>query len=253
MTDPTQPPLILISNDDGIEAQGLAALEAAMSTLGEVWVVAPATEQSGVSNALSLHDPLRVREHAPRRLSITGTPTDCVYMAMHLLLPRRPALCVSGVNHGANLADDVLYSGTVAAAIEATLCGIPSLAVSLAGWGKGLDYAPAARLALRVASQMLHRPMPRGVLLSLNVPAGASDDVAITTTRMGRRNYSREVTSLRDPRGKPYFWIGGSELAADDLPGSDCNAVAAGHAALTPLQLDMTHYHFMRELRDWPL
>ena len=246
-----QPPLILLSNDDGIHAEGLQALERAMQSLGEVWVVAPATEQSGVSSALSLHSPVRVKAHGERRLAVTGTPADCVYMALHKLLPRRPALCVSGVNHGANLGDDVLYSGTVAAALEATLCDVRSIAVSLAAYGRGFDYDPAARIARRLAEQALTRPLPRGVLLNVNVPRDAAEDSPIVVCKLGKRNYQQQVSEQQDPRGGRYYWIGGGALDADDLPGSDCNAVAAGQVSLTPVSVDMTHYRSLASLRDW--
>lgn len=246
-------PLILLSNDDGIDAPGLHALEAVFGELGEVWVIAPATEQSGVSSSISLHDPLRVKHLGERRMAVTGTPADCVYMALQHLLPRKPALCVSGINVGANLGDDVLYSGTVAAAIEATLCDVPALAISHAARGRQHDFMPAARVALRVGRQILDRGLPREVLLNVNVPRGVGPEAPLTVSKLGRRNYERRVTEQRDPRGGAYYWIGGAELDFDDLPGSDCNVVAAGGVSLTPVHIDMTHYKFMRELRGWDL
>ncbi len=246
-------PLVLLTNDDAYGAAGLEALAAACESWCEPWIVAPATEQSGVSSSLSLHSPVRVKRHGERRFSVTGTPADCVYMAIEHVLPRRPDLCISGVNHGANLGDDVIYSGTVAAAVEATLSDVPSLAVSLAAWGRGLDYSPAAALACRVAPQLLTRLMPRGTLLNLNVPAGATVESEIVVAKLGRRDYERRVTEQRDPRGRPYYWIGGAALDSDDIPGSDCNVVGEGGASLTPLSVDMTQHRFMRELSDWNL
>lgn len=243
-------PLILLTNDDGISAAGLGALERAASKLGEVWVVAPSREQSGVSSALSLHDPLRIQEAGERRFAITGTPADCAYMALQHILPERPALCISGVNHGANLGDDVLYSGTVAAAIEATLSFVPSVAVSLAAWGKGLDYDVAAEVAVDMGKKVLERGLPRDALLNLNIPRDASFDTERVITKLGRRDYERVVTEKHDPRGKPYYWIGGAQLDFDDLPGSDCNAVAAGKVSITPVHIDLTHYKFLDELRS---
>jgi 5'-nucleotidase len=246
-------PLVLLTNDDAYGAAGLEALASACEAWCEPWIVAPATEQSGVSSSLSLHSPVRIKRHGERRFSVTGTPADCVYMALEHVLPRRPDLCISGVNHGANLGDDVIYSGTVAAAVEATLADVPSLAVSLAAWGRGLDYGPAAALACRVAPQLLTRLMPRGTLLNLNVPAEATADADIEVAKLGRRDYERRVTEQRDPRGRPYYWIGGAALDSDDIPGSDCNVVAGGGASLTPLSVDMTQHRFMRELSDWNL
>ena len=248
----TQPrPIALLTNDDGVEAEGLDALARVLSEWADVWVIAPATEQSGVSSSLSLHSPVRVRSHGDQRMSVSGTPADCVYMALMTLLPRKPDLCVSGVNHGANLGDDVLYSGTVAAAIEATLSDVPSLAVSLAAWGRGLDYEPAARIASRVAKRLLERPMPRGTLLNLNVPRDADEETELVVAKLGRRNYERVVTPRKDPRGRPYYWIGGASIDSDDIPGSDCNHVGRGRATLTPIRVDMTHHRFMRELEGW--
>ena len=244
-------PLILLSNDDSIDAPALHALEAAMHALGEVWVVAPATEQSGVSSALSLHDPLRVRRHGERRFAVSGTPADCVYMALHKLLPRRPALCVSGINQGANLGDDVIYSGTVAAAVEATLHDVPAMAISHTSGGRKHDFGPVAQVAVRVASELMQRHMPRGTLLNVNVPRGVAADAPIVVTKLGRRNYERRVSEQRDPRGGAYYWIGGSEVDFDDLPGSDCNAIAAGQISITPLHIDLTHYRSLEALRQW--
>ena len=255
MSEPTLPrrPLVLLTNDDAYGAAGLEALAAACEGWCEAWIVAPATEQSGVSSSLSLHSPVRIKRHDERRFSVTGTPADCVYMALEHVLPRKPDLCISGVNHGANLGDDVLYSGTVAAGIEATLADVPSLAVSLAAWGRGLDYAPAAEIACRVAPQLLERLMPRGTVLNLNVPAGVSADAPIVVAKLGRRDYERRVTEQRDPRGRAYYWIGGAALDSDDMPGSDCNVVAAGSVSLTPLSVDMTRHRFMSELSSWNL
>ena len=250
--DETRRPLILVSNDDGVDAAGIAALASAAASLGEVWVVAPATEQSGVSSALSLHTPLRVYSKGERRFAVTGTPADCVYMALQNLLPRRPALCLSGVNHGANLADDVLYSGTVAAAIEATISEVPSVAVSLAAYGKGLDYGEAARIAVEYGAKVLSKGLPRDTLLNINVPREArAGETERRVCKLGRRNYMRQVSAQHDPRGRAYYWIGGAEIDFDDLPGSDCNAIVDGVISVTPLQVDMTRHRFLNELSQW--
>ena len=244
-------PVVLITNDDGVDAQGIAALAQAASSIGEVWIVAPMTEQSGVSSSLSLHDPIRLVRKGERRFGVRGTPADCAYIALHHVIGRLPDLCLSGVNHGANLGDDVLYSGTVAAAIECTLCGVPSVAVSLAGRGEGVDYTPAAEIAVDMGKEVLKRGLPRDTLLNLNIPKGAYRDTKRVVTKLGRRNYSRQISEHRDPRGGRYYWIGGSTIGFDDLPGSDCNIVAKGDVSVTPLQIDLTRYTFLDELRGW--
>lgn len=242
-------PTILLTNDDGISAAGLAALHAAMEGLGEVWVVAPETEQSAVGQAITLRSPVRVKQYGTRRFSISGTPTDCVYVALNRLI-ERVDLCVSGINHGANLGDDVLYSGTVAGAIEATLLDVPSIAVSLAATGE-LDFGPAAHAARRLAEMVLQKGLPRSVFLNVNVPQNARPDADVVVCKLGRRNYGRVVEEKLDPRKNPYYWLGGAELGFDDLPGSDCNVIADGQISLTPVYLDMTHYRFARELESW--
>lgn len=242
-------PTILLTNDDGIDAPGLAALEEAMADLGEVWVVAPATEQSAVGQAITLRSPVRVRDRGTRRYSISGTPTDCAYVALNHLIDKVD-LCVSGINHGANLGDDVLYSGTVAGAIEATLLDVPAIAMSLAGY-KDFDFGVAAQAARRLAEQVLRRGLPRGVFLNCNVPQDADLNADFTVCKLGRRNYGHVVEVKLDPRKQPYYWLGGSELGFDDLPGSDCNAISHGQISVTPVHLDMTHYRFARELESW--
>lgn len=246
-------PSILVTNDDGVDAEGLRALVDALETIGDVEVVAPDSEQSGVSQKLNLREPLRIREHPSTGFrSVTGTPADAVYLALNQILDAEPDLCVSGINHGANLADDLNYSGTVAGAVEATLSDVPSMAVSLAGRGD-LDFEVAADVARRIAEEVLDRRIPRDVFLNVNVPASATREAEVVTTNLGRRNYRRDVTEKSDPYGRPYYWLGGSELGFDDLPGSDCNAVGRGMIAVTPVKLDATHYSFMREMREWDL
>ncbi|MFU8804774.1 MAG: 5'/3'-nucleotidase SurE, partial [Bradymonadaceae bacterium] len=220
-------PLILITNDDGIDAPGIAALQAAMEGLGEVWIVAPATEQSAVSQAISLRHPLRVKEHGERMLSVSGTPTDCVYVALNHILDRTPDICVSGINHGANMGDDVMYSGTVAGAVEATLQDVPAIAFSLAGY-RNLDFTVAARFATKMTRTVLNQGLPRGVYLNVNFPKRADDSTRVKLTKLGRRNYGRIVIEKMDPRRSPYYWLGGAELGFDDIPGSDCNGIADG-------------------------
>jgi 5'-nucleotidase len=229
-------PLILLSNDDGYRALGIAAMRRALSEFAEVIVCAPEIEQSATSHALSVHRALRLFEPSPSVFSIDGTPADCVYVALHgrtRILPRWPDLVVSGVNHGVNLGDDVFYSGTVAAAREAALKGIPALAVSTP---HDANMDVAADLARRVTQALLLRPITTPLLLNLNVPKGYG---VVRATRLGRRIYQDEVDFRRDPRGREYLWLGGPSVEHPGLPGSDTEAFDAGAASLTPLSLDL--------------
>jgi len=245
---------ILVTNDDGVHAPGLKALAEAMRTLGEVVVVAPEHEQSGTSHSLSLHRPLRIKEHGPDRFGVDGTPSDSVYLALnHVLKGRAPDVVVSGVNHGANLGDDITYSGTVAAAMEATMIGVPAVAFSLAQRSGPWDFAPAVRFAASLVSTLASQRLPRGVLLNVNVPRD-SDGVSYRVTRQGRRSYGQDVLEKHDPRGRPYYWIGGDELAHVDLPGSDANAVYDERIiSVTPLHLDYTHDATRADVEGWTL
>ncbi len=229
-------PLFLLSNDDGYRAPGLNALRAALLEHGDVVVCAPETEQSASSHALSLHRPLRLHEHGSGVFSVDGTPADSVYVAIHSgtrLLPRRPDVVVSGMNHGTNLGDDVFYSGTVAAAREAALKGIPALAFSAADKADGERAAAlGARLALALAGA-LEGPL----LLNANVPPGS--DWLVRATRLGRRVYLDEVEYRRDPRGREYLWIGGPGFEHRPVVGSDTEAFDEGVVGVTPLVLDL--------------
>jgi 5'-nucleotidase len=243
---------VLLSNDDGVHAAGLRVLAAAFSG-DEVWVVAPDREQSASSHAISLHRPLRMSEVQPRWFAVDGTPTDAVSMGIcHVLKQARPDVVVSGINHGPNLGNDVHYSGTVAAAIEGALLGVPSAAISLAG-PPPHDFEDAARFAAALVRRMLVPPAtaasPAPLLLNVNVPPGPVR--GFTVTRLGRRTYGNEVVEKTDPRGRKYYWIGGEGGARnEDIPGSDCNAVKAGLAAVTPLHLDPTHDVALARLQD---
>ena len=244
---------ILVSNDDGYLADGLVALAEAMAPLGEVWVVAPDREQSAASHSISLHRPLRIKQIKPRWFAIDGTPTDCSYLAINYLMKDcRPKLMVSGINHGPNLADDVTYSGTVAAAIEASLLGVPAMAFSLVARGR-FDFKAAARFAQQLArAALLHSPPPR-MLLNVNIPVEA-DNPGYAITRLGKHNYGYDVVESIDPRGRKYYWIGGSEYQHDDIRGSDCNAVIdRGLISVTPLQLDLTDQATLDELQKWTI
>jgi len=247
------PPVILVSNDDGHQAVGIQALAAAMEPLGEVWVVAPEAEQSASSHAISIHRPLRIREVSPRWYAVDGTPTDCSYVGInHLLKDRRPALMVSGINHGPNIADDVTYSGTVAAAMEASILGVPAIAFSLVARHE-FDFAAAARFARSLAASALARPLPPSMLLNVNVP-GRGEPRGYAVTRLGKHSYGFDVIEKVDPRGRKYYWIGGNEYQHEDIPGSDCNAVLRdGLVSVTPLQLDLTDEPTRQRVATWTL
>ncbi len=254
MPGSTRNMLILLSNDDGIDAAGLRALEAAMADLGEVWTVAPATEQSAKSHSLTMHEPLRVAEHGPRRFSVSGTPADSVYLAAHHLLPRKPDLVVSGINRGSNLSNDVMYSGTVAAAREAASFDIPSVAVSLWVTGPSPHWDTAQRVAREIVQQTVQRGLPPGVLLNINVPDRAYDQLAgVRIAPLGRRWYHPTVAVNTDPRGRKYYWIGGDHDRFADLPDSDGPLCEAGFAVVTPLHMDLTAHEMLPVLRGWKL
>jgi 5'-nucleotidase len=246
-------PRILVSNDDGYQSEGLRALVAAMEELAEVWVVAPEVEQSASSHAISIHRPLRLREVRPRWYAVDGTPTDCAWLGIHYVLKgRRPRLAVSGINHGPNLADDVTYSGTLAAAMEASIIGVPAIAFSLAGWG-ALDFGPAAHFARALAGSALARELPSRLLLNVNVPPGGDLD-GYVVTRLGKHSYGSDVVEKKDPRGRPYFWIGGNEYQHEDVPGSDCNVVLRERrVSVTPLMLDLTDEPMRELVASWPV
>ena len=233
------PPRILVSNDDGYQSEGIRALAEAMQPLGEVWVVAPEQEQSATAHSISIHRPLRLREVRERWYAVDGTPTDCSYLAVnHLLKDRRPSLMVSGINHGANMADDVTYSGTVAGALEAALLGIPGLAVSLARTREDYDFSYAARAAAAVAMAMLEKPLPPFTFLNVNVPRGTPK--GFRTTVQARRNHVTEVLVRDDPKGRPYFWIDEGQNEWEPHDRSDYQAVRDGYVSITPLQPDLT-------------
>jgi 5'-nucleotidase len=239
-------PLLLVTNDDGVHAAGLAALARAVEELGEVHVLAPEREQSACGHALTLHRPLRVEALAERRFSVNGTPSDCVNLGVLGFLPERPVLVLSGINHGSNLGDDVTYSGTVSAAMEGTLLGVPSIAVSLAPGG---DFEEAARVARLVAMRVLVSGLPDKTLLNVNVPSGRSRGIRLA--RLGHRVYEGRIVEQADPRGRPHYWIGAGPPQWGLLEGTDMGAVHDGFAAVTPLHLDLTHHRALTQMKDW--
>lgn len=245
---------ILCTNDDGYMAVGLDVLASACSRLGDVTIVAPDREQSATSHSLTLHNPLRARHTPDGSWVVDGTPTDCVVMAVGKLLPDRPDICVSGINHGPNMGEDVLYSGTVAAAMEATVLGVPAVAFSYAG--RDFNDLPAWEdIVHRVLEGILGRAeFPVDTLFSVNLPAVAPDDVkGIRVTSLGRRRYSESITQARDPMGREYYWIGGGRISWTGSPDTDFGAVDEGYVSVTPLHLDLTNYKLLEEIRAWNL
>ncbi|MBI5968887.1 MAG: 5'/3'-nucleotidase SurE [Deltaproteobacteria bacterium] len=235
---------ILISNDDGIYSEGLRALNEALERIAEVWTVAPDREQSAVSHALSMGRTLRwkkVKELGPRFFAVNGTPTDCILLGVSKILPERPGLIVSGINKGENLGDDITYSGTVSAAIEGTILGIPSFAISLVA-RNDFDFTPAAHFAARLAKNILRHGLPRNTFLNVNVPATGKKPRAYKITRMGKRIYGDPVQEKLDRWGKKYYLIGGNDPGYADTEDSDFKAIANNFISITPLHLDWTNY-----------
>jgi 5'-nucleotidase len=242
---------ILVSNDDGYFAPGITLLAEALRQLGEVTVVAPERDRSGASNSLTLDRPLTVRRAPNGYFSVNGTPTDCVHIAVTGLLDFTPDVVVSGVNLGANMGDDTIYSGTVAAAAEGYLLGIPSLAVSLTSKA-GVHFESAIGVALKMVERLRGRPFGEPVLLNVNVPDIAPAQLGgMEVTRLGRRHKAESVVKLQTPRGETAYWIGPAGAAADAGPGTDFHAVESGCVSVTPLRMDLTHGTQLARARDW--
>jgi len=245
---------ILCTNDDGYMATGIGVLAQAASELGSVTIVAPDREQSATSHSLTLHHPLRARRSSDGAWMVDGTPTDCVIMAVNELMPQRPDICVSGVNHGPNMGEDVLYSGTVAAAMEATVIGIPAVAVSYTG-DRYEEIEGWQPLLTDLLEQMLEgRTFPEHTLFNVNLPGCSPLEVeGIRVTSLGRRRYSESITRDLDPSGREYFWIGGGSVKWKGSEDSDFQAVRDGYVSVTPLHLDLTNYQLLEEVRGWHL
>ncbi len=240
---------ILISNDDGIFADGINALADALSEIADVIVVAPDRNRSGASNSLTLENPLRVREVSPGRFAVQGTPTDCVHLALNALLDFRPDFVVSGINHGANQGDDVLYSGTVAAATEGFFLGVPAIAISLVGQ---THFETAAAVAKKVIQNSLLSPMPVNKILNINVPDVPENELAgWEVTRLGARHRAEGMLKERDPRGHPIYWIGPPGARQDAGPGTDFFAVEHNRVSVTPLQVDLTAHDTLQAVDSW--
>jgi 5'-nucleotidase len=242
---------ILVSNDDGIHSEGIIALAEALEDLGEVFVVAPDREQSASSHALTLHRPLRIKEIKNRWFAVDGTPADCILLGVKKILQdRKPSLVVSGINKGPNLGDDIIYSGTVSAAMEGTLLGIPSFAISLVS-RNNFQFETASKFARRLARFILERGIPSDTFLNVNVPNLKEEEIrSYEITRQGRRVYGEVVIENIDPRGEKYYWIGGGEPGYDkSMEGTDFQAVYSNRISITPLSLDMTNYTSIKELK----
>ncbi len=239
---------ILVTNDDGIEAPGLKALEESLRALGEVTAVAPEREMSATSQSISLHTPLRVRAIDERHYAVSGTPADAIILAVHHLLREKPDLVVSGINPGGNLGENVVYSGTVAAAMEAVLHGVPAFAVSLASRQR-LDFGAAAAFAAQLASKILKEGLPPGVMLNVNVPRGEVRGVRLA--RQSQKISQNLVRKQKDPRGRDYFWLDETVEFAQVEPDSDYAAILAHEISITPLQVDRTDYASLNHLSHW--
>lgn len=243
--------LILVSNDDGIRSEGIQKLATALSRVGTVYVVAPDRERSAASHSLTLHRPLRVEQVGPRQFAVDGTPTDCVTLAVNGILPAKPDLVFSGINKGGNLGEDVTYSGTVSAAMEGTLLGIPSVAISLATRDE-FDFRGAASFAARLARHIIKKGLPKDTLLNVNVPQ-VKTVKGHKITIQGKRFFTDVVVEKVDPRGKKYFWIGGGMQRWEGGADSDFHAVSKGYISITPVHLDMTNYSSIEELKHWKM
>ncbi|HEX6141353.1 MAG TPA: 5'/3'-nucleotidase SurE [Geminicoccaceae bacterium] len=245
---------ILVTNDDGIHAPGLKLLEKVARGLSDdVWTVAPETNQSGASHSLTMRRPLRIRELSPRRFAIDGTPTDCVLLALQILIKDRPVdLVLSGINHGANLGEDVTYSGTVAAAMEATLFNVPAIAMSQACRnGQRVRWATAERHAGSLVSRLVTDDWPTDLLININFPDVPPQAVTgYRVTAQGKRKLGDELLERVDPRGEPYVWIGGLRIDDAFQEGTDLHAVADGYVSITPVHMDMTHRPSFARLRS---
>ena len=243
-------PRILITNDDGYHSDGIIILEKALQEIGDVYVVAPASEMSGASHSLTLARPLRIRQIDKRHWTVDGTPTDCITLALNQILPEneKPDICASGINHGPNLGDDATYSGTVAGALESTILGVPGLAFSLVVNRKH-DFTESAKTAKLLTEKALQNGLPKGTLLNINIPKGTPKGVRVT--KQGFKNARPVITEHIDPRGKPYYWIGEVRDGFHAEGGTDFEAIEDGFVSVTPMRSDLTNHEVIDELKQW--
>ena len=242
-------PTILLTNDDGVDAPGIIAMHRALEKIARVIRVAPDRDQSGSGHALTLNNPLRIKQVGESAHAVDGTPTDCVNLGIFHLLDERPDLVVSGINPSPNMGDDITYSGTVSAAMEGTLLGVPSFAISCDGEPGRVRFDQAARVGVEIAGRILAHGLPGDMLLNVNVPRDES--LGMRVTRQGRRVYNEGIIERVDPMGRQYYWIGGVAPEWHDAPGTDYEAVKGGHVSLTPLRIDLTQEEVLDELTSW--
>jgi 5'-nucleotidase len=241
---------ILITNDDGYHSEGIIALENALSEIGDVYVVAPASEMSGAAHSLTLSRPLRIRRIDARHWTVDGTPTDCVTLALNQILPpaERPHICASGINHGPNLGDDATYSGTVAGALEATILGVPGLAFSLVA-SRSHDFSESIRIAKEITNKAINEGLPAGTLLNINVPKGVPKGFRIT--KQGFKDARPVISEHIDPRGKAYYWISEERNGFHAEGGTDFEAIDEGFVSVTPMRSDLTNHQAIELLKTW--
>ncbi len=244
---------VLVSNDDGVDAPGIHVLARHLATVGEVIVVAPDRDRSGASNSLTLDQPIRVSRLDDGRYRVAGTPTDCVHLALSGLLDREPDIVVSGINNAANLGDDVIYSGTVSAAMEGRFLGLPAIAVSLVTRDHvGEHFESAALAVMLLMRKLLVDPLPADTILNVNVPDLPWEQIrGLSVARLGRRHRSAPCIAEHDPRGRPIYWIGPAGAAEDDGPGTDFHAVREGYVSITPIHVDLTRYQALEKVSGW--
>jgi len=242
---------ILLSNDDGYEATGIRSLAAALKQVADVTVVAPDRDRSGASNSLTLESPIRAQTMADGIIRVNGTPTDCVHLAITGLLAEEPDMVISGINDGANMGDDVLYSGTVAAAMEGRFLGLPAIAVSMAKHAPQ-HFDTAAQVILKLINQLKKNPLSRDTILNINVPDLAYDDLSgLLVTRLGHRHKAEPVIKEQDPRGRDIYWVGPPGAEQDAGEGTDFYAVRNGYVSITPIQVDLTRHEALSSLNEW--
>lgn len=243
---------ILLSNDDGYLAEGLVALANALTAVAEISVVAPDKNRSAASNSLTLETPLRAYTADNGFIKVDGTPTDCVHLAITGLLAKEPDMVIAGINHGSNLGDDVIYSGTVAAATEGRFLGLPAIAISLAASDQPVHFETAAHVAVTLLKQLIENPLPQDILLNINVPDVAINELkGYKATRLGQRHKSEPVIKHSDPRGRTIYWVGPPGAEQDAGPGTDFHAINNRYVSVTPLQIDLTRFDSINSIRKW--